>query len=140
MKTFKTTINVLVNNYSAPEGVQKFDTSRVFTINAQKLVAVEKIVPDGDTVNISLEETITTEGLKSVPLRTFDATTIDDDTKQGVDNFFLGDLDNYELFFIDWALDRLGSTVSLLTLDDYKEKILKEIDPLRLQNMSDKED
>lgn len=140
MKTFRTTINVIVNDYNNTTDKQQFDTSRIFVINAQKLVAIKKITDENDSLDITLNETIDIEGLKSVPLRTFDNTTIDGDTKQGCDNFFLGDLDNYDLFFIDWAITKIGTSVQMMTLNDYKSAMLKDLDPLKLENMSKKED
>ena len=140
MKTFKTTINVIVNDYNNTTDKQKFDTSRLFVINAQKLVAIKKITDENNSLDITLNENIKVEGLKSVPLRTFDNTTIDGDTKQGCDNFFLGDLDNYDLFFIDWAITKIGTSVQMMTLDDYKATILKSLDPLKLDTMSKKEE
>ena len=140
MKTFKTTINVIVNDYNNTTDKQKFDTSRLFVINAQKLVAIKKITDENNSLDITLNENIKVEGLKSVPLRTFDSTTIDGDTKQGCDNFFLGDLDSYDLFFIDWAITKIGTSVQMMTLDDYKATILKSLDPLKLDTMSKKEE
>lgn len=137
MKTFKTTINVIPNNYTTNK--QKFDTSRHFVINAQKLVAIKKIVETPSKLEFKFKETITVDEIKSIPLRTFDNTTIDGDTKQGCDNFFLGDLDNYDLFFIDWAITKIGMNTQMMTLDDYKNTVLRNLDPLKLGTMNRKE-